>query len=81
MATIAFSQHTSKRTVFIDTCIQYVGNKNKSLCNVINSCLETLKKEGYRFLISEISFYENLHGLWGTKAEKEDALLRTYQYK
>lgn len=82
MVSTSHSQPPNSRSVIIDTCIiQYLSKKNNSLATIVNDCLTSLKENSYNLIISEISFYENLHGLWGSNASKADELLRTYQYK
>lgn len=72
----------NKKYIFIDTCvIQFTNDKNKSKSEVVTQCLNTFSRGNYTIAISEITFYENLHGLWGAKATKADAHLRTYEYK
>lgn len=71
-----------KKYVFIDTCIiQATGSSNKSKSDAVIKCLNSIASEGYSLVISELSIYENLHGLWGKKANKASDLLRNYEGK
>lgn len=67
--------------LFIDTCIiQAAGSKEKTKSEVVIKTLKEIAND-YRLAISEISFYENLQGLWGKKATDASALLRSYEAK
>lgn len=75
-------QAQDKKYLFIDTCIvQFTGDKNKSKSEAVIQCLNLLTKEGYSLVISEITIYENLHGLWGIKAKQATDILRKYEKK
>lgn len=70
------------RHIFIDTCIiQFSGDKNKSKSEAVTKCLASLAAEGYLLAISEITLYENLHGLWGQQVEKAYELINSYESK
>jgi len=57
--------------VILDTCIiQAAGDANKSKSESLLNLFDNLSTEGYKLAISEISVFENLHGLWGKKAAK-----------
>lgn len=76
------SVQLDKRYIFIDTCIiQYMGESNRSRSTSIIKCLTSLKEQDYSLAISQITLYENLHGLWGDKAKKAEDLLETYESK
>lgn len=76
------SQQQDKIYVFLDTCIlQYLGDKNKSKAETLQKCLDSLIKDKYTLVVSEISLYEHMQGLWGAKAQKAFALLNIYEWK
>ena len=75
-------EHQDKKYLFIDTCIiQLAGSSKKAKAESVQKCLQELAKEGYSLAISEISLFENLHGLWGAKATEAATVLHTYEQK
>lgn len=67
--------------IILDTCIiQAAASKEKYKAHVFRSCLDRLGQT-YRLALSEITIYENLHGLWGTRAEQAEKILKVYEWK
>lgn len=73
----------SHRSIIIDTCvIQAAGHsKEQFKSKAILDCLTNFKKEGFNLVISEVTFYENLQGLWGKRAEQANILLTKFETK
>lgn len=70
-----------KPYLFIDTCvIQAAGSKEKTKSEAVIKALKEIAND-YRLAISEVSFYENLQGLWGKKSLDASTLLRSYEAK
>jgi predicted nucleic acid-binding protein len=75
-------QEQNKKYIFVDTCvIQAAGSNTKSKSDGVIKCLQGLNSEGFSLAISEITWYENLHGLWGKKALDAASILKTYEQK
>ena len=74
---------SSKNYIVIDTCIiQASGSqKEKEKARVIRNCLYALGSEGYALVLSHITIYENLSGLWGEKARQAGKILRLFEWK
>lgn len=71
-----------KGYIFLDTCVfQLAGNSNKSKSEAVIKCLIDLSSEGFRLALSEFTVYENLHGLWGKRAQEAIKILRNYEWK
>lgn len=72
----------NKTYVIIDTCvIQHAGSSDKGKSEAIISCLKDVASEGYNLAISEFTLYENLHGLWGKRAQQAAKTLKSYEWK
>lgn len=72
----------SKLYILLDACIfQLAGNSNKSKSEGVINCLTNLSNEGFKLALSEFTVYENLHGLWGRRAEEAAKILRKYEWK
>lgn len=68
--------------IFLDTCVlQAAASSEKAKSEKVLDCLKELTHQKYRLAISEFTFYENLHGLWGEKAQKAVTLLHSYEKK
>lgn len=67
--------------ILIDTCVvQDAGSSNKDCHKKVADYLNSLNKR-FRLAISEITVFENLHGLWGNKATKAVSILRGFEWK
>ncbi|MEK7571998.1 MAG: PIN domain-containing protein [Patescibacteria group bacterium] len=83
MEEIATPQHDKKASlVFVDTCVvQYSNDSNKSKAESVIKCLASSGEQIGSLTISEITVYEYLHGLFGSKRKKALAVLSTYEKK
>lgn len=71
----------NKPYIFIDTCvIQAAGSKEKQKSDIVIKTLQEIGND-FRLAISEFTLFENLHGLWGKKAEEATKILNTYERK
>lgn len=72
----------NKQYIIVDTCvIQASESKQKTKSEAVIKCLKDLIDTGYSLTISEFSVFENLHGLWGEKAEEAVKILKGYALK
>lgn len=59
--------------------LQHAGSRLPTKAEAVIMCLEQFASDGFQLAVSEYTVFENLHGLWGKKADEAVSFLALFQ--